>query len=78
MIRGGDFFDHQERWLAARPQVERRVGRIADVRTEGDRAVAEVDGERVEAAWALDATASRRTFLPGTTSSCSTSSVGRS
>jgi lycopene beta-cyclase len=57
MIRGGDFFDHQERWLAARPQVERCVGRIADVRTEGDRAVAEVDGERVEAAWALDGTA---------------------
>lgn len=57
MIRGGDFFDHHERWLDDRPQVERRVGRVAHVRTEGDRAVADVDGERVEAAWALDATA---------------------
>ena len=55
-IRGGDFFDHHERWLEGRPQIERRVGRITDVRTEGDRAVAEIDGERVEAAWALDAT----------------------
>ena len=57
MIRGGAFFDHHERWLEGRPQVERRVGRVAAVRTEGDRAVAEVDGERVEATWALDATA---------------------
>ena len=57
MIRGGDFFDHHERWLEGRPQVERRVGQITDVRTEGDRAVAEVGGERVEAAWALDGTA---------------------
>ncbi len=57
MIRGGEFFDHHERWLEGRPQIERRVGRITDVRTEGDRAVAEVDGKRVEAAWALDATA---------------------
>ena len=57
MIRGADFFEHHERWLERRPQVERRVGRVAGVRTEGDRAVADVDGERVEAAWALDATA---------------------
>ncbi|MDF1521354.1 MAG: lycopene cyclase family protein [Trueperaceae bacterium] len=56
MIRGGDFFDAMEAWTAARPQLERRVGRVANVRSEGDRAVVEVDGERLEATWALDAT----------------------
>lgn len=65
MIRGRDFFDAQERWLQARPQVTRRTGQVTDVRTEGDRAVAEVDGERVEAAWALDATRVPRDVPPG-------------
>ncbi len=56
MIRGGDFFAATDAWLAGRPQVERRVGEVQDVRTEGDRAVAVIDGERVEADWAFDAT----------------------
>jgi lycopene beta-cyclase len=56
MIRGGDFFAATDAWLAGRPQVERRVGEVQAVRTEGDRAVAVIDGERVEADWAFDAT----------------------
>ena len=56
MIRGGDFFAATDVWLAARPQVERRVGEVQQVRTEGDRAIAIIDGERVEADWAFDAT----------------------
>ena len=56
MIRGGDFFGAMDAWLADRPQAERRVGEVRDVRSEGDRAVAWVDGERVEARWAFDAT----------------------
>jgi len=56
MIRGGDFFAATDAWLAARPQVERRVGEVQDLRSEGERAIAIVDGERVEAPWAFDAT----------------------
>ena len=56
MIRGGDFFAATDAWLAGRAQVERRVGEVQQVRTEGERAVAIVDGERVEAPWAFDAT----------------------
>ena len=56
MIRGGDFFGAMDAWLARRPQVVRRVGEVVDVRTDGDRAVAWVDGERVDARWAFDAT----------------------
>ncbi len=56
MIRGGDFFAATDAWLAGRPQVERRVGEVQEVRSEGDRAVAVIDGERVEADWAFDAT----------------------
>jgi lycopene beta-cyclase len=56
MIRGGDFFAALDAWLAGRPQVERRVGRVASIRTVGDRAVAEIDGEVVDAVWAFDAT----------------------
>jgi len=56
MIRGGEFFGAMDAWLAARPQVERRTGVVESVGTEADRAVAWVDGERVEATWAFDAT----------------------
>lgn len=56
MIRGGDFFAASDAWLAGRPQVERRVGEVQQVRTEGDAAVAIIDGERVEASWGFDAT----------------------
>jgi lycopene beta-cyclase len=65
MIRGGDFFDAMEGWVANRPRVERRTARVVDVRTEGDLAVAEVDGERVEASWAFDATAVPRDVPTG-------------
>ncbi len=56
MIRGGDLFASMDAWLAGRPQVERRAGTVASVRTEGERAVAWIDGERVEADWAFDST----------------------
>lgn len=56
MIRGGDFFAAMDAWSARRPQIVRRVGEVGEVRTEGDRAVAVIDGERVEAHWAFDAT----------------------
>ena len=56
MIRGGDFFAATDDWLAARPHIERRVGEVRDLGSEGDRAVAWIDGERVEADWAFDAT----------------------
>jgi len=56
MIRGGDFFAASDAWLAARPQVERRVGEVQEVRSEAERAVAIIDGERVEADWAFDST----------------------
>jgi len=56
MIRGGDLFASMDAWLAKRPQVERRTGEVASVRTEGDRAVAIIDGDRVEADWAFDST----------------------
>jgi lycopene beta-cyclase len=57
MIRGGDFFAALDAWLEGRPQVERRVGTVAAVRTVGELAVATVDGEDVDASWAFDATA---------------------
>jgi len=56
MIRGGDFFAATDAWLARRPQVERRVGEVRQLRSEGDRAVAVIDGQEVEADWAFDAT----------------------
>jgi lycopene beta-cyclase len=56
MIRGGDFFEAMEAWAAARPQLERRVGTVTDVRSVGERAIVTVAGERLEAAWAFDAT----------------------
>ena len=56
MIRGGDFFAATDAWLVGRAQVDRRVGEVQHVRTDGDRAVAIIDGERVEADWAFDAT----------------------
>ncbi len=56
MIRGGDFFAATDAWLAERPHIERLVGEVQGVHTENDRAVAWVDGERFEAAWAFDAT----------------------
>jgi lycopene beta-cyclase len=56
MIRGGDFFAAMEAWAAGRPQLERRVGTVTDVRTVGERAVATVAGERIEATWAFDST----------------------
>jgi len=56
MIRGGDFFAATDDWLARRPQIERRVGDVQEIRTEGDRAAAVIQGERVEADWAFDAT----------------------
>ena len=65
LIRGGDFFDAMEDWAADRPRLERRTATVSDVRTEGDRAVAEVDGERVEAAFAFDATSVPRDVPPG-------------
>ncbi len=65
LIRGGDFFDAMDAWAGGRPGLERRTAKVVDVRTEGDRAVAEVDGERVEASWAFDATAVPRDVPTG-------------